>query len=871
MKIQFQSDLDYQNQAVNSVVSLFEGQTLLQNSFVQNQSNFHANFDGQRLDMLSVMAKNELTIEKEQLLENLQLIQHENELPIDEALDTLDFSIEMETGTGKTYVYLKTIYELHKHYGFKKYIIIVPSVAIREGVIATLKLTDEHFKRLYDRVPIGSFVYDSNKLSNVRNFAMDDQLQVMIMNIDSFNKDQNIFNRYDDKIQGKAKDFINSTNPIVIIDEPQNMESDKSKDSIQSLNPLFTLRYSATHKNFYHRLYRLGPIEAYNEGLVKQIEVLSVVADGDHSGVYIKLEEIKPTKTKITAKLEIYKRSGNDIKKAKISVSAGDDLFEKSGKLGSYQGFIVSSIESNSIYFENSVFINKNNQLGGYNREIMEMQIKESIAEHFKKESRLKEYGIKPLTLFFIDKVDNYFPQDGWIRQAFIKYYQEYTQSGTHKELCVGLQIDKVHNGYFSKTNKGEAKDTKGSSDDDISAYKLIMQDKVRLLDPNTPLRFIFSHSALKEGWDNPNVFTICTLNETNSTIKKRQEIGRGLRICVNDKGGRVYGKELNRLTLVANERYDAFARDLQTEYAEDGVEIEKPKNAKKRKTARLKKCYQLDENFKELWEKIKHKTKYAVSFTNSDLVENASNAINQLPSLADAGKITANKVLLEMEIAQGVSTKLEGIGQPKTLIQDRNYVPDIITYLQNQTSLTRKTIVEILKKVERLNDVFKNPEKFLLNITQIIKATLGRLLVENIQYTKIDDYYEMSLFKSEYDAYTDRLFEVSNQDKTLYEHIEFDSNVEKEFAEAMEAREDILFYIKLPNWFKIPTPVGEHNPDWAVIKQNGEKVFMIKETKSTCDPNLLRPNEVDKIECGKKYGKSIEVAYNCVTDGENW
>ena len=864
MKIQFQSNLEYQNEAIASVVDLVKGQLHSSSEFVGKKE------EGQ-FDYFSIMSKNELTISQEQLLKNLQQVQRENFLNIDESLSTNDFTIEMETGTGKTYVYLKTIFELHKHYGLKKFIIVVPSVAIREGVLASIRLTEEHFKHLYGNTPIKSFVYDSKNLSNVRNFASNNQLQVMIINIDSFNKEGNIFNRYDDKIQGRAKDYINSANPIVIIDEPQNMESEKSVESLKSLNPLFTLRYSATHKKLYHLIYRLGPVEAYNQGLVKQIEVLSVITDGDYSGVYIKLIEIKATKTKMGAKLEIYKRSGSDIKKSKVTLGAGANLFEKSGKLGSYEGFIISSIEGDLVYFKNGTFVGKDSTLGGYNKEIMKRQIKEAIHEHFKKEAKLKPMGIKPLTLFFIDKVDNYFPLDGWMREAFIEYYKQYELNGSHKNLCEDLDIDKVHNGYFAKTSKGVAKDTKGDSKDDIGAYKLIMQDKELLLDPKTDLRFIFSHSALKEGWDNPNVFTICTLNETNSTIKKRQEIGRGLRICINDKGERVYDKNINRLTLIANERYEAFANDLQREYAEDGVQIERPKNSKERKKVTLKKGYKLDDEFKELWEKIKYKTKYAVTFTNEELVRDATNAINQLSNLATEGQIISNKVLIEMGIEEGISTKLIGIGTTEVLRPERVYVPDIITHLQNETSLTRETIVEILQNIDFLDDVFRNPEKFVLNITQMIKATLGRLLVNNISYTKVDDYYEMSLFKDEYDAYSDKLFEVTNQDKTLYSHIEFDSkSVEEKFAQVMEARDDILFYLKLPNWFKISTPVGEHNPDWAVVKKNGEKIFMIKETKSTCDLALLRPSEKDKIRCGIEYGKALNgISYSCAVDGE--
>ncbi len=520
------------------------------------------------------------------------------------------------------------------------------------------------------------------------------------------------------------------------------------------------------------------------------------------------------------------------------------------------------------VYFENGTFVNSDSQLGGYNKDIMKRQIKDAIHEHYKKEAKLKTFGIKPLTLFFIDKVDNYYADNGFIRQAFVEYYTDYLQNGPHKNLCG--DIDKVHNGYFAKTAKGVAKDSSsGKAKEDIEAYQLIMKEKERLLDANEPLRFIFSHSALKEGWDNPNVFTICTLNETNSTIKKRQEIGRGLRICVNDKGERVYDKEINRLTLVANERYEAFASDLQTEYAEDGVAIERPRNAKERKTVKLKKGYKLDDNFKELWDHIKHKTKYAVEFESEELIERAAQAINQLPYLATEGQITSNKVLIQMGIEEGVSTKLIGIGATEKIAHDRIYVPDIITHLQNETSLTRGTIVEILKRVDCLDDIFKNPETFLLNVTQLIRATMGRILVDNIKYTKIDDYYEMSLFKEEYETFVDKLVEVTNQDKTLYDHIEFDSSVEEEFAKVLEAREDILFFFKLPGWFKIPTPVNDYNPDWAIVKANGKKVFMIKETKSSMDKDKRRPTENDKIACGIRHFEALDnVSFAVAVDG---
>ncbi len=552
LKIKFNPNMEYQLGAIDSTIGIFNGQAKTDGTFVEVGGG-----NDEILDFRSTLIRNVLTISEEDILENLRYIQKGNDLEKSEKLEGMNFSIEMETGTGKTYTYLRSVFELNKKYGFKKFLIVVPSVAIREGVLKTIEMTKEHFKEHFENVPFNHFVYDGGKLSNVRSFAVSNEISIMIINIDSFNKDSNIFNRYDDRIQGKPSDFVTSVNPILILDEPQNMESDKAKEALSSLSPLFTLRYSATHRNVYNLVYKFGAVEAYNQGMVKQIEVSSVYADKDYSGVYLKLNGFKATSTKISAKIEMYVKSANGekIEKKEKPVEKNSDLFVLSGGLGSYEGFIVDTIDSANEYvsFTNSVRIESNQTMGGYPDEIKRTQIQETIKEHFEKERRLRPKGIKVLSLFFIDRVASYAEDDGFIRKAFIEEFEELKKDPVFGGIIKDLDIDNIHNGYFARGSKGEAKDTNGSTKADDDAYNLIMKDKERLLSLDEPLRFIFSHSALREGWDNPNVFQICTLNETHSVIKKRQEIGRGLRICVDNSGDRNYDREINHLTIIAN------------------------------------------------------------------------------------------------------------------------------------------------------------------------------------------------------------------------------------------------------------------------------------------------------------------------------
>ena len=599
MKLKFDKNLEYQQQAIASVVDLFRGQTPMQTNFtVSAYSGQIGIFDTKN------GIGNRLELDEEEILKNLQEIQLRNGLPQTKVLKAggYDFDIEMETGTGKTYVYLRTIFELHKNYGFSKFIIVVPSIAIKEGVYKSLEITKEHFKELYDNTIYNYFVYDSNKLEQVRSFAVSDNIEIMVINIDAFRKSftdptkeskANIIHRANDRLNGmKPIELIQETRPIVIIDEPQSVDTTpKAKEAIKSLNPLCTLRYSATHVEKHNLIYRLDAVDSYNLGLVKQIEVAGFTTKDYHNNAYLKLLSVDNKKSPITAKIEMdVKDKKGEVKRKAVIVKRGDDLYDKSNGRDVYEGYIVSEIyceEGNEYvaFTSKPDILRIGKPIGDVDdMAIKEQQIRKTIEEHLNKELVLNKMGIKVLSLFFIDRVANYRyydengnPQKGIYAKLFEKHYNELIRLPKYNTLFKDIDLDtaaeEVHNGYFSTDKKGVYKDTSGSTTDDEDAYTLIMKDKERLLSFDTKLRFIFSHSALREGWDNPNVFQICTLNETKSEVKKRQEIGRGLRLCVNQDGERQYGFSINTLTVMANESYEEFAEALQKEYeTENGI-----------------------------------------------------------------------------------------------------------------------------------------------------------------------------------------------------------------------------------------------------------------------------------------------------------
>ena len=481
MKLTFESNLNYQQDAIKSITDLFEGQPL-EDSILE----FNLKEEG-TLNLINGVSNN-LILSEEQILTNLQTIQANNEIKISDKLDGMHFSVEMETGTGKTYVYLRTIYELNKLYGFKKFVIVVPSVAIREGVLKNLEITHEHFQTLYDNVPVNFQVYDSTKVSTLRGFATTNNIEVLVINIDSFAKDENIINKPNDKLNGqKPVEFIQATHPIVIVDEPQNMETEKRIAAIENLKALCTLRYSATHRNQYNLTYSLNPVKAYDLGLVKQIEVDSIIEENAYNDAFVSVESITATKTKVTAKVSINSNENGGVKKKTITVKVGDDLYKLSNEREIYSdGYIIEEIDvvNQCISFSNGNLLYKGDSQGGLTDEVMKFQIRKTIEEHLKKEKRLNKLGIKVLSLFFIDKVANYRSYDatgnpvkGKFAEWFEEIYQEYISKPAFKELDK-FSVEETHNGYFSQDSKGKVKDTSGETKADDDTYSLIMKDK---------------------------------------------------------------------------------------------------------------------------------------------------------------------------------------------------------------------------------------------------------------------------------------------------------------------------------------------------------------------------------------------------------
>jgi type III restriction enzyme len=867
MKLSFEPNLTYQQEAIRSITGLFEGQPL-EDSIVEYE------ISKSTLNLISGVS-NRLLLSEEQILSNLIEVQLANGLNPSASLEGMHFSVEMETGTGKTYVYLRTIYELFRQYGFKKYVIVVPSVAIREGVLKNLEITHEHFQNLYDNIPVHFQVYDSSKVSALRGFATGNTIEVLVINIDSFAKDENIINKPNDRLNGqKPIEFILSTNPIVIVDEPQNMETEKRSAAIENLKPLCTLRYSATHKNLYNLTYSLNPVKAYDLGLVKQIEVDSVLEENAFNDAFVSLESVNAAKTKVTAKLTINANEAGGVKKKTVLVKAGDDLYKLSNEREIYaSGYLIEEIDAgnNCILFSNGDMLYKGDSLGGLTDEVMKFQIQKTIEEHLKKELRLNPKGIKVLSLFFIDKVANYReydeagnPLQGKFARWFEEIYLDYIGKPAFRNLN-RFPVDQIHNGYFSQDKKGRLKDTSGETQADDDTYSLIMKDKEKLLDIENPLRFIFSHSALREGWDNPNVFQICTLNETKSELKKRQEIGRGLRLAVDQSGKRIYDQNINRLTVVANESYDDFAKALQREIEEDcGVEFKgRIKNKRERTPIKYRKGFEADPRFLEIWEKLKKKTTYRVDYNTKELIRNAAKAIKSLPEIK-APSIRSTKVSVAMT-EYGIDTHY--VGDKVASYGGYSWkIPDVLGYIQSKTELTRSTIHEILSQSKRIEDILINPQLFLDMASQAIKQTLYGLMIDGIKYQKIgNSEYEMALFEAqELEVYlNDYAFKVSDQTKTIYEEfIPLDSGVESQFAKDCETSDQIKFYFKLPSWFKIQTPIGTYNPDWAVVFEDDKKVYFVAETKDTgtaqIDLTKLNEDEQLKIKCGKAHFKEF-------------
>lgn len=722
---------------------------------------------------------------------------------------------------------------------------------------------------LYEKPEIDFYLYDPKKRGLARNFATTNSLQVLVLNIDQFSKADNIIHQESD--WGRPIDYIQAVNPIVIVDEPQNMETEKRRAAIANLNPLCTLRYSATHKYHYNLIYSLDPVRAYDLGLVKKIEVDGIEELDNANQAYVELKAVKIQSKRPVAKIKIDVATKNGVNRKELSVRSGGDLYKVSGNRDIYNdGFIVDVVDSANqlIQFSSGRTVYAGQTVGGLNDEIMRYQIEATVRNHFEKEKQLAGRGLKVLSLFFIDRVANYRNYEngkagkGKFAEWFEEIFEQYKKNPAYKGL-LDYPVEKVHNGYFSQDKKGVLKDTGGDTAADENTYSLIMKEKERLLSIGEPLRFIFSHSALREGWDNPNVFQICTLNETQSAVKKRQEIGRGLRLPVDSEGKRVFDDTVNVLTVIANESYEDFAKQLQTEIEDEcGVKFDsgRIKDKKKRKRLKLNKAvYPNYEEFRQLWEKIKHRTKYQVEYSTDELIKRAGERIFEIS--VRKPKLISRKARLAMD-----SEKIEG-----TVLTERvkesafviAAVPDILGYIQNRTKLTKDTIFRIIEKADKFGDIMKNPQEFMDLSSGAVNEILQKMMVDGIKYEKIaGQFWSMQLFEDEelYGYLQNKggnLEAVKKPEKTVYDFVLVDSEVERQFLKELEARDDVKFYLKLPFWFKIDTPLGTYNPDWAIVFEHDRKIYFVAETKSAGEE--LRQSETDKIHCGKKHFANFE------------
>jgi len=996
MKLQFESHIDYQDAAIEAVADLFRGQEICRTEFtvtrqpmILGQSELALGGVGFVQGELG-LAQNALgignrrTLFDEDFLANLNAIQIRNGLRPSSALASVDFTVEMETGTGKTYVYLRTVFELNRRYGFTKFVIVVPSVAIKEGVYKTLQITEEHLRGEFANVPFSKgnnyFVYDSSRLGQVRNFATSPNIQVMIVTVGAINKKDvnNIYGKGANEQTGGEKpiDLMRATRPILIVDEPQSVDGGlqgSGKQALDAMNPLCTLRYSATHADQHHMVYRLDAIDAYERKLVKQIEVASLQVENAHNKRYVRLVGTSNKRGVIGARVELDERLFNDVKRVEKTVYDGDDL-EQVTHRPIYKDCRIGEIRvgKGNELVEVKVpggehWLRPGEAIGDVDDDALKRQmIRRTIKEHLDKEKRLRPQGIKVLSLFFIDVVGHYRsyapngePQKG---KYAIMFEDEYRRLATHpdyqtlfKEVDLTSDAGEVHGGYFSIDKKKigsrtveEFKDTRGDSKADDDTYNLIMRDKEKLLSLDTKLKFIFSHSALREGWDNPNVFQICALREMGTERERRQTIGRGLRLCVNQDGDRLRGFDINTLTVIATESYEQFAENLQKEIEDDTgirfgiveehqfigititddagktvqLEFEQSKaiwnhlkaagyvdakgkvqdklrtalkdntfavppefeaqlpqvteilrklagrleikNADERVTIKTRQAILDSEDFKALWDRIKHKTTYRVYFDNEKLISDCARALRDAPAVSKT-RLQIRKADLAIGKA-GVTATETASSAPVSLDEADLELPDLLTDLQDQTQLTRRSIARILTTSDRLDDFKRNPQQFIELAAEAINRTKRLALVDGIKYQRIGDqeYYAQELFaQEELKGYLKDSMEAS---KSVYERVIYDSaGIERGFAEEMEKSEAVKLYAKLPGWFKVPTPLGSYNPDWAVlIDQDGtERLYLVVETKGSLFKDDLRGTEGARIECGKAHFKALAVGNN--------
>ena len=1017
MKFKFKIQ-QYQTDAVNAIADVFAGQPYqAQNRYTLDKgivpqkkqlSIYDSGIIEQSEDYDIGFANARIELSSEQLLSNIKNIQSLANIKESQSLShkfgAVDLDVEMETGTGKTYVYIKTMFELNKRYGFSKFIVVVPSIAIREGVKKSFEMTQDHFMDTYGK-KARFFIYNSRRLNELEQFSSSSAINVMIINIQAFNSrgadTRRIYEELDEFQSRKPIDVIARNRPILILDEPQKMGGEATQESLQKFKPLFSMNFSATHKTQHNTVYVLDSLDAYNKKLVKKIQVKGfTVKNLRGTNGYLYFQDIILSSSKLPmARIELEIQYKNKVNRETRLLRVGDNLYQISNEMEQYRdGFVISEINpfNNTVTFFNGDILELGKAAGDVSeKDIRRIQIRETIRSHFEKEQELFDRGIKVLSLFFIDEVAKYRQYDengnevngeygNIFEEEYTKILNEYITliETPYTKFLKSTSAAKAHNGYFSIDKKGRKVDSelKRGSDisDDVSAYDLILKDKERLLSFEEPTRFIFSHSALREGWDNPNVFQICTLKHSSSNVQRRQEVGRGLRLCVNSVGDRMDSTipnfdvhAINVLTVIANDSYEEFVKGLQTEMKE--TLYERPSRASKEFFAGkkivvggeeriitsqqatsiyrylLKNDYiddndkptetykqavingtleplpfeiepmaesvhklvqsiydekaldnmfdnghqakiqdnKLNENFKKkefqnLWKLINHRYAYTVKFDSDELIKKAVKAIDDnlyvtsltyTVSTGEQKSQIAGEELKNGMSFKTVKTRTETI---RTAASD-TIKYDLLGKVAANTSLTRRTVAEILKSIrfDKFACYAQNPEEFINKVSKLIKEQMATIIVERVSYHQLDGTFDSSIFtESKPTAEFKNAFKATKhiRDYVFVDGINKDYSVERRFAEDLDNADEVCVYAKLPKTFYIPTPVGNYSPDWAIAFNEGsvKHIYFVAETKGSLDSMELRGVEGAKIECAKKlFNKmsSSNVRYEYVTN----
>ncbi len=1003
MKLKFKKQ-QYQTDAVSAVTDCFKGQppsTGVKYRIDPGRVVEKPLFEGQPVDEFAGFKNEDLRITSSQILENVQAVQRGQNLELTQTLvaDTktgcpINLTIEMETGTGKTYCYIKTMFELNRQYGWSKFIVVVPSIAIREGVHKSFEITAEHFLEDYGK-RARFFIYNSKQLHNLESFSSDAGINVMIINVQAFNARgqdaRRIYEELDDFQSRRPIDVIKSNRPILILDEPQKMGGDATMKSFKEFNALMMLRYSATHKTEYNKIHRLDALDAYNQKLVKKIAVRGIAVKGlAGTNAYLYLEGIEISASKPpVARVEFEIKQANSIKRVMRKLSKGDNLFDLSEKLNQYEGFVVSDIDArtDTVSFTNGKEINAGEVNGDVNElAYRRIQIREAIKSHFEKEQTLFHQGIKVLSLFFIDSVAKYrmYDDNGEVAGEYAQMFEEEYRNQlnevptlideAYRKYLNSISPDATHNGYFSIDKKTKrlvdptvaARGETAGQSDDVDAYDLILKNKEKLLSFDEPTRFIFSHSALREGWDNPNVFVICTLKHSDNTISRRQEVGRGLRIAVNQSGDRMDNPatvhDINVLTVVASESYKDFVTGLQKDISESlssrpkvadkayftgkilrttdkdipvtpemarhldfyliqngYVDVEKKitdkyHEAKQNQTlaelppvlaTNLEQVFQLVDSvfsdaqmpgidddrkkqtnplnanfekkeFRELWNRINRKAAYTVHFDSTELV---TKCIQTLDSYL---RVTALQytVVVGEQITEATTENLEQrtafvqtsqatLNNAVSIQSEVKY--DLVGKVAEETKLTRKTIATILKGINSatFSQYKTNPEDFISKAVALINEQKATVIVEHLAYDPVEETHSIDIFTQEKPR-ENFAKAGAKLERHIYDYVFTGSKVERDFVTQLDVSDEVVVYAKLPKGFAIPTPVGSYNPDWAISFKQGlvKHIYFVAETKGSLSSMQLREIEKSKIDCARKFFKTItsdQVKYDVV------